>query len=130
MGHTYGGTRFRRTVPTAEEIAAYQPRIRTTSAERFAASGHHRPDSPTAVVYYVQRSDGAVKIGTSEGLGSRLRSLRSAHGQLDVLATEPGGYHAEARRHDEFAGLALGGEWFRPGEDLLALVAAISRGRS
>jgi len=84
------------------------------------------PDMPDAVVYYLQRAtDGAIKIGTSTNLTSRLSRLREKHGTLTVLATEPGSYALEVSRHEQFASLGLGGEWFRPCVELLEHIEAV-----
>lgn len=52
------------------------------------------------VVYYIRVGD-QVKIGTTTNLRERMIALR-VDGS-DLLATEPGGYDVERRRHHEFA---------------------------
>ena len=73
----------------------------------------------TNVVYYIgtvlpPSGVGAVKIGTTENVVRRIWQLRRDRpdAQLVLLATEPGGYDLERRRHIEFAGARLTGEWF------------------
>lgn len=80
--------------------------------------------NPFAKVYYFQRLDGAIKIGTSKNLADRIRHLRANPGGK-LLATESGWYAEEAWRHFQFRSTALGGEWFEPSQPLLALVASL-----
>lgn len=63
-----------------------------------------------AVVYYVQVGD-LCKIGTTTNLKRRLVGYPP---NRKLLATEPGSYEVEARRHAQFAALLdCGKEWFR-----------------
>lgn len=81
------------------------------------------PDLPrpvVEVVYYL-RYDRRVKIGTSRRPRQRLASIR--HDEL--LAFERGGRSVEQHRHQEFARIREGGEWFTLTEDLTAHVAAM-----
>jgi hypothetical protein len=83
-----------------------------------------------ATVYYVQRSDGLVKIGyTGRLLQYRLSALRREHGPLEVLATHKGGRDAERAQHAHFHHLRVVGEWFRPEPELLAHVQRINSRR-
>lgn len=109
--------------------AVYVPRRRRTTSEiSEQIRANRRPGPAFAVVYYVRRLDGAVKIGTSSGLSSRLRHLRSTHGPLELLATELGSYWQEDRRHRQFAADALGGEWFVASDALVAHIAGLTAG--
>lgn len=69
------------------------------------------------VVYYIGvKGDGHVKIGTTKNLQARLRSLATARADgnlLMVLATEPGTYELEQKRHAQFAESRAHGEWFK-----------------
>lgn len=51
-----------------------------------------------------------VMISTTASLRKRLRALG---GGARVLVAEPGHYYLERKRHEQFAHLAAGGEWFR-----------------
>lgn len=70
------------------------------------------------LVYYLldaTRLAQRVKIGRTVNLRQRLVSLRTqmvANQTPLVLAVEAGGAVTERRRHEEFASLRLGGEWF------------------
>jgi len=75
-------------------------------------SGLERPR--VEVVYYLRYTD-RIKIGTSAHPRQRLGAIR--HEQL--LAFEQGGRGRERQRHDEFAALRQGGEWFRAAPELL-----------
>ncbi len=68
-------------------------------------------DTPS-VVYFLRRSDGAVKIGTTTNLVSRVKALETACGPLAVLHVEPGGYELERAYHRRFDAERVHGEWF------------------
>lgn len=70
-------------------------------------------------VYYARR-DGPVKIGFSNNVG-----LRTCRLGTPPVAAEPGGRELERERHEQFKHLALGGEWFKPEDDLLAHIDAV-----
>lgn len=65
-----------------------------------------------AIIYYLRRSDGLIKIGTSHNPSSRFSTLTKEHGPLQLLLTHSGGYERERELHEKFAELAAGGEWF------------------
>ena len=69
-------------------------------------------------VYYVQRPDGAIKIGVTGRLTERLQAL-SQEAPVELLATHKGGRAAEAAMHNRFARYRLHGEWFEPAGELL-----------
>nr|WP_229756430.1 GIY-YIG nuclease family protein [Cnuibacter physcomitrellae] len=84
------------------------------------------PDTETApprvdVVYYIRFAD-RVKIGTSSTPRTRLAQLRHE----EVLAFEPGARDVEQSRHQQFADLRLGGEWFSLEGDLAEHIAALA----
>lgn len=80
-----------------------------------------------SVVYYLRRMDAAVKIGFSAHLARRIKKLTDEHGELVVLATEPGGWHEEQDRHRLFGHLRVTPtrEWFWPGAELLAHIESL-----
>jgi hypothetical protein len=71
------------------------------------------------MVYYVQRADGLIKIGTSRMIIDRLAALAREHGSLTIMATHGGGHPEETAVHRAFKALRVEGEWFRPGLPLL-----------
>ncbi len=75
----------------------------------------------TGVVYYLQRSNGDIKIGTTIRYPDRRTQLGQRHGPLVLAALEPGYFALEAHRHRQFADLRVDpiAEWFRPGDDLI-----------
>lgn len=76
------------------------------------------PDVPVPrvdVVYYVQ-FDSRIKIGTSARPRQRLSAIR----HHELLAFEPGDRLLERSRHEQFAHLRLGGEWFDAAPELLS----------
>lgn len=76
------------------------------------------------MVYFVRRpTDGMVKIGTTQRLAFRLPQLESDEGcRLEVLGVTDGSYTTERALHRRFAELRRDGEWFAPGDSLLAFI--------
>lgn len=82
------------------------------------------PDLPIPqvyVVYYLRYAE-RVKIGTTMNPQVRLSAIR--HDTL--LAFEPGDRIVERQRHEQFAHLREGGEWFTATPELLAHIAKIA----
>jgi hypothetical protein len=75
-------------------------------------------------IYFARReSDGAIKIGFSSDVPRRLIELRKkTKCRVSLLGSTSGGSAVERRLHRRFAHLHLDGEWFHPGDDLLAFV--------
>lgn len=88
-------------------------------AETFAGKEH---------VYFIQQGEfGLVKIGYSKNPTHRLMVLQTAHGErLSMRACAPGGKEQEHALHERFTHLRVAGEWFRPGEELLAYIQAVA----
>lgn len=91
------------------------------------------PPDPRSVVYVI-RSDksGAplLKIGTTTSLHRRLRELaRRTQGPVTLLAAWPGDDTLERALHRACSADLVAGEWFRPSDQVLALVARM-RGRA
>ena len=73
------------------------------------------------MIYFLRNADRtAIKIGTTIRLSARLKTLAAEHGELEVLAVIDGGRDQEKGLHRRFADLRTVGEWFEPGDDLLA----------
>ena len=71
---------------------------------------------------------GPVKIGSTCQLKTRLKELcRIWKTNLEVLAIMDGGLAVEKGLHRKFEHLALGNEWFLPGEDLFRFIAEEGR---
>lgn len=83
-------------------------------------------------VYFVQQGNsGAIKIGCSKNPNQRLEHLQTAHSEpLRLLTCAPGTQQQERALHDRFAHLRVSGEWFRPGDDLLAYIRLVTDRRS
>lgn len=81
-----------------------------------------RPDG--GVIYFVQAGPGgSIKIGTTSDLDRRLRELQTGNPvSLILLGTIPGSREEEHVVQSMFKHLQMEGEWFRPGEDLLAFI--------
>lgn len=74
------------------------------------------------MIYFAQRADGAIKIGTSENVPKRLATLSKEHGPLAFLGEIPGDRPVELHLHDILAPHRLSGEWFAPHPDVIARV--------
>ena len=75
------------------------------------------------MIYFIQDTAGNIKIGHANDVKGRFRSLQTAHAtKLHLLATIPGNVDDERKLHKRFAAHRLGGEWFRPAPELLALI--------
>jgi len=79
-------------------------------------------DGPACHVYFMQRADGMVKIGSSLDVPARQRVLESAAGPLEVLLALPGDRVLETELHERFAEARVHGEWFNPVSDLLEYI--------
>ncbi len=83
--------------------------------------------SPLVYVVRSERS-GLLKIGTTTDLNRRLRELsRLCRGAVSLLTTLPGDAQLERRLHALCAADAVAGEWFRPSESVMGLVASAKR---
>ncbi len=76
------------------------------------------------IVYYLERADGLIKIGTTSHYKARRAALVKQHGRLVLLAFEYGDATLEHARHDEFWWHRANpiAEWFRPSPDLITHV--------
>lgn len=83
---------------------------------------------PIAQVYFAQAGEGGpIKIGTSEQVERRIRSLQSSIPQpLRLLGTVLGGHARERELHRQFEALRIQGEWFRPEAPLLDFIGAVA----
>lgn len=73
------------------------------------------------LTYFIRaRGMGDIKIGKSNQVGARLKSLwTGASRGLDLVACYPSDIQHETELQREFEHLRLCGEWFRPGAELL-----------
>ena len=87
------------------------------------AGGDPEP-SAKPVVYFVQaETSQLIKIGWSARLANRIAALRTGSPErLTVLKTIPGDCQLESEIHQRFRHLRHHGEWFKPGDDLLAFI--------
>ena len=66
------------------------------------------------VVYFLQRDDGAIKIGTTSNFPARFDALENEHGILKQLGVMSGTQILEKFVHGMFEDLRIEGEWFNP----------------
>jgi hypothetical protein len=74
------------------------------------------------MIYFLQRADGLIKIGTTNHYPQRLRALEKEEGKLALLGWAMGGMTEEGELHDQFAlcRATYKTEWFHPTPVLLA----------
>lgn len=83
------------------------------------------PRPPRSYVYFIRAGeDGPIKIGIAFNPYLRLDELQTGNPyRLRLIGARPGGLADERGLHRTFAADRLEGEWFKPTEALLALVA-------
>lgn len=80
-------------------------------------------DELPALVYFLERRDGAIKIGTTRDLNTRLSAIRRDAGDVRVLGTIDGDVETEREFHARFLRFRMDGEWFAPNPEMLAAIA-------
>lgn len=81
-------------------------------------------------IYFLQRADGLIKIGTSTDFRARLAQLTKQHGMLGIVRVINGDQKLERSLHNKFKRFHAYGEWFRPGREgeLIAAIGALPDG--
>lgn len=79
-------------------------------------------------VYFIRRAhDDFIKIGFSRHPERRMRALSLAAGmRMALLGSVAGGHGLEQALHARFEHLRTVGEWFRPDDDLLVEIHALT----
>lgn len=79
------------------------------------------------MVYFVRHiGSGEIKIGYSLCVANRMQSMFWEFGRIELLAVIHGQRDLERAHHAWFAALRAHGEWFTPGEELLAYIACLT----
>lgn len=92
-----------------------QNRLMIEEANRAAAEKARLAAEARSIVYFLRREDGMIKIGFTGGYKSRLSSLQSEHGKLQLLLAYAGTRREEREAHARFARERIRrSEWFRP----------------
>lgn len=77
----------------------------------------------TGVVYYLERADGAIKIGCTSNYPQRRQALLRQYGPLSLVAWEAGYSELEKHRHEQFDRLRINPspnqEWFAVDPELM-----------
>lgn len=120
---------------TPEQARALTDRIKQGFAEIHrleaeqvllaAGSATRRPKAiDVRSVYFIQASNGYIKIGVAESPAHRLRTLRGMSPlPLRLILVLPGrGADGESELHGRFAEHRAHGEWFRPAPELLDFI--------
>jgi hypothetical protein len=75
------------------------------------------------MVYFIKRSDGKIKIGTSKDANKRLLQLQdAAGGELLLVKTIDGNTSMKSYLQRKFAISKHYGDWFNPSDELIALI--------
>lgn len=85
------------------------------------------PPIPCGWTYFIERSDGLIKIGFSAKPSSRIANHRREFGDIKILAVVPQSIAGEFDTHQKFAGLRVEGEWFRCSSNLLAYIRRVRK---
>lgn len=134
----------RPSVPAAQQgedidipIRLLTPEEREQRYRAGLAKAKERLEAPMRVtlkshVYFIQQGEsGSVKIGYSKNPAQRLATLQTGHSEpLHMRAMAPGSMAQERALHDRFSHLRVSGEWFRPGEDLIAYMRLVADRRA
>lgn len=76
-----------------------------------------------SVVYFLQRADGDIKIGTTTDYAVRLAQLEHLHGEFRLLGLMEGARAEERRLHNQFAYCRRARtEFFEPHQNLLQFI--------
>jgi predicted transcriptional regulator len=113
-----------------DETAAALAEQEASSPERSAAEIIREAiGASSSVVYFVRRSDRAVKVGCTASIKTRLSALRGEYGQITLEALMAGGREEEKSLHERLREEQLDAprtEWFR-GDRTEAAIAATTR---
>lgn len=111
-----------------DELGAKPKRDQSFPVEKFDAGEVVWIGGAKTFVYFIQEEgDGPIKIGVGTNAGLRLRELQiGTPRQLHLRCVVPGGRLLERTIHRAFERSRIQGEWFRPTQDLLALVDELS----
>lgn len=77
------------------------------------------------VIYFLQREDKRIKIGTTGKYHQRLSALVAKYGALNLLGYADGGHSEEHALHVRFANYNTGEdgrEWFYPADELMTYI--------
>lgn len=122
----------RRTVAYLRARLVDQPEIRPTlcQAARLRAADQRAKRSPSRAryVYFIEAEvSGLIKIGSASNPQGRLAALQTGSPEpLVLLAHADGGERVERELHARFAAYRSHGEWFRPSDELAALIAEVA----
>lgn len=74
------------------------------------------------MIYFLQRVDGDIKIGTTIRFHQRFLTLEAQYGKLVLLGVKDGGKAEEHEVHLQFASDRVEHEFFHPSSDLSAYI--------
>lgn len=75
------------------------------------------------MIYFLQRANGDIKIGTTRNFQMRYDQLRVDHGELKLMGALKGGRKIEKALHEQFAEYKQGRtEWFTLNDELIQYI--------
>jgi len=79
------------------------------------------------VYYMIREGQPYIKIGVSQNVHMRMKSISTLRRPAHLLAVEPGGYYLEKVRHRQFRHLRdPGSEWFRDSPEIRDHIADLT----
>ena len=76
------------------------------------------------MIYFLRRTNGDIKTGTTINYQIRVTELIKQHGELELLGLMDGGRELERELHIQFAEYRIGrSEFFKPNDSLSELIA-------
>jgi hypothetical protein len=113
-----------RILVSGDDTVSIEHRFPTHRQDPLRAWRKLFPPNPHIKLYAIQQGeDGPVKIGVAQKPWERLATLQTASPvRLRGVAAWSGSIAEEKALHELFAEDRLEGEWFKPSEELLALV--------
>lgn len=76
------------------------------------------------LIYFIQHTDGYIKIGSTDNLDIRFLQLRAEYKvKLTILGVHEGDRKTETRLHQQFKAWWRFGEWHYPSEPVLQYIA-------
>ena len=76
----------------------------------------------SSYIYFIQRDDGAVKIGITTDMYHRISALRTEHGNIKLLGVVAGGRVKERILHLCLSEARLDGEWFKMTDEIKDII--------
>lgn len=105
------------------KIESVEIPVKTDTDETTRTPHHGWPDKGTHIVYFVQGTKTQhIKIGETQNLHGRMRSLRQTSEDLRILGWLKADESTERKLHDKFRAHRTHGEWFSPALEIFQFI--------